>query len=262
MLGMSGIVPIRLRGKRLQGVLLVALFQPIAYFLFETNGILRSSTSQAGMMIALIPIAVAVLSRIVLGEKSSMGQVACILLSVSGVAIVALQGSGEAGGGGPAGLLFLFGAVCSAAFYNIFSRRSSRDFSPVEITFVMVWMGAIVFNSLAFLTHWFQGSLPTYFEPLRTPTVVTSLLYLGVVSSVLAFFLVNFAISRLPVSQASVFANLVTVVSIAAGVLIRGESFGLVSFVGATMIIFGVFGTNYLGQRKRINRGIATPDAV
>ena len=261
-LGISGLVPVRLRGKRLQGVLLVALFQPIAYFLFETNGILRSSTSQAGMMIALIPIAVAVLSRIVLGEKSSMGQMACILLSVSGVAIVALQGSGEVGGGGPAGLLFLFGAVCSAAFYNIFSRRSSRDFSPVEITFVMVWMGAIVFNSLAFLTHWFQGSLHTYFEPLRTPAVVTSLLYLGVVSSVLAFFLVNFAISRLPVSQASVFANLVTVVSIAAGVLIRGESFGLVSFVGATMIILGVFGTNYLGQRRKTNRGIAAPDAV
>ncbi|HSL93079.1 MAG TPA: DMT family transporter, partial [Bacillota bacterium] len=154
----SGLIPVSFRGKSVSRVLSVALFQPIAYFLFETNGIMRSSTSQAGMMIALIPIAVVVLSRVFLGEKASVGQLAFIFLSVGGVMVVALSGSG-AGSNGYAGLLFLFGAVCSAAFYNVLSRRSSAQFSPFEITFVMMWTGAIAFNIISVLTHWQQRNL-------------------------------------------------------------------------------------------------------
>ena len=262
LIAISGIMPVRFRGKNVTRVLSVALFQPIAYFLFETNGIMRSSTSQAGMMIALIPIAVAILSRIFLGERVTPAQMVFIVLSVSGVMVVALGGTGSGNEHGMSGLLFLFGAVCSAALYNVFSRRSSAQFSPFEITFVMMWTGAIAFNIISLLTHWRQGNLSGYFAPLAIPEVVGSLLYLGVVSSVLAFFLVNFAISRLPVSQAAVFANLVTVVSITAGVLIRGETFGLASLAGAVMIISGVFGTNYLGQRNDRDRGIPAPDAV
>lgn len=258
----SGLVRVNYRGKPVKRVLVVAIFQPIAYFLFETNGVLRSSTSQAGMMIALIPIAVALLSRVVLKERASAGQYGCILLSVSGVMAVALGGPGSSVDSDPLGLLFLFGAVCSAALYNVFSRRSSGHFSPFEITFVMMWTGAVVFNILSLVAHGLNGGLAGYFSPLSAPEVVGSLVYLGVISSVLAFFLVNFAISRLPVSQAAVFANLVTVISISAGVFIRGEAFGLTSLAGALMIISGVFGTNYLGRRASRIKGITASDAV
>ena len=248
-LALARIVNINFRGKDLRPVFLTALFQPIAYFLFEINGISRSTMSQSGMMIALIPIAVAVMSALFLGERASNKQWACIILSVTGVAYVASQNGGANGEVQTAGVLFLLGAVFSAALYNISSRRSSGQFSPVEITFVMMWMGAIVFNTAAFITHWWGGTLPGYFAPLGTTSVLLSLLYLGVLSSVLAFFLVNFAISRLPVSQAAIFANLVTVVSITAGVVIRGEPFNSGSLIGAAMILTGVWGTNYFGEK-------------
>jgi drug/metabolite transporter (DMT)-like permease len=68
---------------------------------------------------------------------------------------------------------------------------------------------------------------------------------LGVLSSVGAFLLANYTLSKLPAAQTSVFANLVTVVSVIAGVFFRGESFGYFQLLGAIMIILGVFGTNY-----------------
>lgn len=260
-LRLVGLLRVNLRGRPVQQIIAVAAFQPIAYFLFETNGVMRSSTSRAGMMLALIPIAVTILSRFVLGERQGFMQLLCIAFSVSGVVVVASQNSLQ-GENTLAGALFLLGAVISAALYNVLSRRSAREFSPIEITYVMMWTGAIVFNVLSLLSHWVGGNMAGYLEPLSRASVWYSLLYLGVMSSVLAFFLVNFAISRLPVAQAAVFANLVTVVSIAAGVLIRGEDFSAGSLLGATMIIGGVFGTNYFSRRTDNSGRMPAADVV
>jgi drug/metabolite transporter (DMT)-like permease len=255
LLVVTRVVKLDYRGKDIRPVLLAALFQPISYFIFETNGIMRSTTSQAGMMIALIPIVVAVLSSVFLGERANVKQWGCIFLSVSGVAFVASKNVGtDAGQTGLMGLLFLLGAVLSAAAYNIASRRSSRQFSPLEVTFVMMWMGAIVFNVMSVLKHWQAGTLAGYFSPIGNTQVLMALLYLGVLSSVVAFFFVNYAISRLPVSQAAVFANLVTVVSITAGVVVRGEPFSTASLIGAAMILTGVWGTNYFGLDRVARR--------
>lgn len=245
------LVPFSLRGKNILPLVLVALFQPIAYFLFETFGISLGSTSQAGMMIALIPIFVVVMSALVLHESPMPLQILFIILSVSGVIfVVFMQGADESRAGwlGPA---VLMGAVLSAAGFNIMSRRSSASFKPFEITFVMMWVGALVFNILAVYIHWSAGSISTFFQPLSNPLVISSLLYLGIGSSVVAFFLVNYSLSQLPASQSAVFANLTTVVSIAAGVFFRNEPFYWYHAVGAGMIVTGVWGTNYVGHRTK-----------
>ena len=61
--------------------------------------------------------------------------------------------------------------------------------------------------------------------------------------------MVNYTISKIPVSQSAVFANLCTIVSILAGVFILKEDFFWYDFVGALMILIGVWGTVYFGER-------------
>ena len=51
------LVVFSLRGKPLRYVLLLALFQPILYFLCESYGIVYTSSSFAGTIIAVIPVA-------------------------------------------------------------------------------------------------------------------------------------------------------------------------------------------------------------
>lgn len=81
--------------------------------------------------------------------------------------------------------------------------------------------------------------------------MVIALVYLAVGASVGGFLLVNYSLSHLPASQSAVFANLVTVVSIIAGVVFRREPFLWYQAVGAVAILLGVWGTNYFGFLAR-----------
>lgn len=254
------VIRLDLRGKDFRPLLATALLQPILYFLFETFGVSLSTTSQAGMMIALIPIFVTISSAIFLKEKPTLGQLAFIILSVSGVVFIVLQ-QGMAGEQfswlGP---LVLLGAVLSATGFNILSRRSAGRFTPFEITFVMMWVGAIAFNLISVYVHASAGNLGSYFDGVLSQRSLIALLYLGIVSSVVAFFLINYTLSQIPASQSAVFANLTTVISIAAGVFFRNEPFYWYHAIGATMILLGVWGTNYIGYRQR--RKIQVKDSL
>ncbi|MFA7054961.1 MAG: DMT family transporter, partial [Acholeplasmataceae bacterium] len=82
------VIHIRFEKKHFKHLFLVALFQPILYFLFETFGIKLTTSGEAGMMIALIPIFVTILSSIILKEAPKKIQIFFILLSVSGVLFI------------------------------------------------------------------------------------------------------------------------------------------------------------------------------
>ncbi len=147
------------------------------------------------------------------------------------------------------GIIVLLLAVLCASIFNILSRKFSSDFKPAEITFAMMWIGAIVFNAIAIIQHLFNGEITHYFVPLLNDKVATAVLYLGILSSVVAFFLVNFTLSKIEASRSAVFANLSSVTSIIAGVLIRKEPFSWYQLTGAIMILSGVWGTNYFGSK-------------
>jgi len=90
-----------------------------------------------------------------------------------------------------------------------------------------------------------------YLIPLQNFDLFLSVLYLGILSSMVAFFLLNFTLSRIKASQSSVFSNLVTVISIIAGIVFLGENFFWFQIIGGIMIITGVWGTNYYGKIEK-----------
>ncbi|ABR49814.1 protein of unknown function DUF6, transmembrane [Alkaliphilus metalliredigens QYMF] len=249
-LKLLGLIKINFKGKRLQVLLVLSLFQPVSYFIFETLGVKMTSSSQAGMMIALIPVVVAILGTIFLKEKPGKIQSVFIGLSVVGVVFIAIMTGNVDIGSSLAGIFVLLGAVISAGVFNILSRQSSLRFTPVEITFVMMWVGVVTFNTIAITQHLITGEITQYFSPLADPTVLTAILYLGILSSVIAFFMVNFMLSKIEASKSAVFSNLTTVVSIVAGVFIRNEPFYWFHVIGGMMILAGVWGTNYYGHKR------------
>jgi len=182
-LRLSGFVKIDLKGKNLGMVLLLSAVEPVVYFVCETIGIQMTSSSETGMMIAMVPIVTTLLGIAVLDEKPSPQQMAFILLSVAGVVfIVAMKGSLEIGKN-LAGTFVVLGAVVCAGIFNVLSRKISSKFSPVEITYVMMWVGAIVFNGISVVQHVGRGNLQQYFAPLGNMKAVLSIVYLGFLSS-------------------------------------------------------------------------------
>lgn len=245
-LRVSKLIHFRVTLNDYKTLMLLSIFQPIMYFTFETIGVLYISTSQAGMMIAIIPIFVTILAALVLKEYPSKMQIPFILGSVSGVLFIMAMQNQKGLDGNVLGSLLLIAAVISAALYNITTRRKTKEYKPIQITWVMMVVGAVTFNFISLLQHGISGNLSQYFTPL--PRVIPAVLYLGILSSVTAFFLVNYALSKLRAAQSSVFSNLTTVISIVAGVTFLGEKFQWYHGVGALLILTGVWGTNRFAE--------------
>ncbi len=249
------VIHISFKRSSILPLFLVAIFQPILYFLLETYGVDKTASGEAGMMIALIPIFVTLLSSILIKEKPRLIQVLFIIWSVSGVFLIQFMKSSSGLNIEIVGFLLLLGAVISAAMFNITSRSASRTLKPYEVTYFMMLAGAVVFNLIYIIQLTFAGEVEMYFTYLFNPKLLVPILYLGVIASIGGFFLVNFALSKLPAHVTSIYANLSTVVAISAGAIFLKEPLYFYHFIGGFMIITGVYGTvrfNHLIKSKNM----------
>lgn len=244
----SRVVKLDYRGKKPVILLATCIFQPILYFVFETYGVRESATSTAGLILGALPALVAILGVLTLGEKTTKVQTFGLGLSIFGVVVVVLAGPASKGEGEGSlkGALLLVGSMLSAGFFNVLSRKASRQFSDFERTFAMMWTGAIGFGIIVFARNALGltsgGASGTFLA--RASSVWYSVAYLGILSSIVAFFLINYTLTKLKASQSAVFTNLVTVITVVAGVVIRKESFDLAQGLGAVIIIAGVWTAN------------------
>lgn len=239
LLRVTGCMPCKLRGKPLRPLILLGLLEPVMYFLFETYGLANSATSFAGIIVALIPIAGVLCGAIFLRERPSLKQTLFSVLSVAGVIVMTAM---DDMGFQWKGFLLLLGAVFSSAFYNVQNRRIASEYSAFERTYVMFGVAAVCFVTLALLRT--GGDRSLWIVPLTSGSFWLSILYLSCVSSIGAFLMINKALEGLPIARSLVFANITTVISVLAGVLILKEPFSLVSAVGIVMVLTGVYGVN------------------
>lgn len=238
-----GFVHIDLRGKTVKPLLLVSLFNPVLYFVGETVGISHTTASESGVFLACIPVASLLASTLILHRRPSRQQVIGILMTLVGV-IITVVAVGTQTSLSLMGYLFLSLAVGTYALYSVFVEKAT-DYTGIEITYLMLAAGAVVFSTLAVGEAAGQGNIGAL---LRLPVVnlkfLEAILYQGIGSSVIALFLANFAISKIGVNQTSSFIGISTVVSIVAGMVILGEQFNGYQFLGATIIILGVYVAN------------------
>jgi len=246
---LCGFIKIDFKGKDLRQLAILTLVEPVIYFICETVGVDITSSSEAAIIIALAPVFTTIFAAVYLKEKPTAVQTSFIFLSVSGVIFMtAMKGSVQVGAN-LLGTFILLGSVTCAGIYNVLSRKLSSEFSPVEITYVMMWVGAIVFNGISVMQHLMKGTLSSYFYPLTDGKALSSIVYLGVFSSIIAYFMLNYLLSEIEASRASVISNVATIISVIAGSVFRNEPIYWFNVVGGMMILFGVWGTNRYVQR-------------
>ncbi len=234
--------------KGIWKLIMMSLFQPVLYFLFETYGIEMTTSAFSSIMIALIPVVCMVSGIFLLKEVPRPMQYAFTVLSVLGVVIVALAGKAD-GTVTPLGVLLLLGAVLSAATYNITSRKISGEFSALERTYAQTVLGLLVFLTIAVFENInAPKNLVLHFQ---NPEYFWAIFYLGIVSSVVAFVLLNYANTHLPVAKTTVFSNITTVVSVIAGAIFLNEKFTWQTAVATLMIIVGVWGVQALRVKNK-----------
>lgn len=226
-------------GKNIWKLVLMSLFQPLMYFVFETYGIQMTNSSFSAIMISMIPIVSMVSGIFILGEKPLIMQYVFATLSVTGVTIAVISGRSD-GTVTILGAVLLMGAVVSSVGYNVTSRKISGEFSTFERTYAMTIIGMVSFVIIAVLENITNPA--EMIKSFSEPSYLYSILYLGIFSSVVAFLFLNYSNTHLPVAKTTVFSNITTVVSVIAGAMFMGEKISAPIVFAVIMIIAGVIG--------------------
>ena len=255
-----GVIHVDFRAKPLGLLALMCLLQPVAYFIFETYGIANAATNVAGIILGALPAGVAIVGAFVLRERLTALQSAGLAMSIVGVVLVALFGQINTGETRAIGIVFLTASMLSAVFFNIVSRKASKSFSAIERTFAMMWSGALCYGIPALVQNLTgKGHLAALFSvgDGRVAAAWGGLLYLGTLSSVAAFFLINYSLTYLQASQSAVFTNMVTVITVLAGVFIRHEAFSWSQGISLCLIVLGVAVANSSAAGRRTQKSLS-----
>ena len=236
------------KGKKISQVVLLAILQPFLYFIFEQYGILMTTTAFSGVLLATVPVVVMAISGVLLKEKTTFMQIVFGIISLVGVSLISVISNRE-GNTTTLGVIMLILAVISAALFNVISRKISKDFTPFERTFAMFFVALLGFFAIG-LFRYKTSFFTMMADAIKMSDFRISLIYLSVFSSVIAFLIYNFATTYISVVRASAFSNIITVVSVLAGIFILGEDLTMVELSLCALIVIGVIGVNFFGIKK------------
>ncbi len=227
--------------KHVPILVLMCLCEPCLYFVFEGAALMYTSASQASMISTMLPLLVTLGAGFFLREKITLRLLAGFALAAAGGLWLgyAAQSTSEA----PNPLLgnFLeFLAIMCASGYILSVKYLSRDLSPFHLTGIQAVAGVLFFAPLLALPQVRQMPPPSM-------EGVIVVVYLGIAVSFGAYSLYNYGVSRVSVSRASAFINLVPVFSILLGFVFLGERLNLQQICACAAVLAGVL----LTQRER-----------
>ena len=221
--------------KDVKFILLLALFEPCLYFIFESKALQLTSASQAGMITSLMPIITAMAAGYFLKEIITKQLIFGSLIAMSGAIWLSLQGTTSISSPNPLlGNFLEFLAMVCGAGYTITARYLSDKYSALFITAIQAFIGAIFFAPL-FLYEYFTIPLNI------TMNSFLWVLYLGVVVTLAGYGLYNYALTKIQASKAAVFVYLIPVFTLILAYFVLNEKLSIIEFIACLVILVGVF---------------------
>ncbi len=216
-------------------LLIMALFEPCFYFIFEAEALKNTTASQAGMITALLPIMVALGAWLWIRERITIRIIAGGVLAFIGAVWLSLGAPVSTSAPHPIyGNTMEFLAMVTATGYILTMKHLTRKFRPLFLTIFQAFSGTLFFAGLMVVTG---TSLPD-----RWPIEPTaSLLYLGIAVTFGAYGLYNYGTSKMPAAQSSLYINLIPIFAVILSWLLLGETFGWSEVLGGAIILTGVW---------------------
>ncbi len=211
----------------------LALLQPCLYFIFEANALTFTTSAQAGVISASVPLLVAVGACLTLGERLSAKTAAGLILAMLGVAWLSLEAAPDARAPHPllGNALELCAMACAASYMLLLKGLSDR-YGAWSLTALQTFAGAVFF---------LPGAAPFFRAALELDAAtLLSLAYLGAGATLGAFGLYNWGLSHMPAGKGSSFINLVPVSAALFGWLFLGETLSPVQGMAALAVLIGV----------------------
>ncbi|WTO66424.1 DMT family transporter [Streptomyces sp. NBC_00212] len=196
-----------------------------------------TSAGNMGMIMAASPVLMAVHERLTggrLGARRTIG----LLVAVAGVLLLVSKGSLDLDLA--PGDLWMVAAALSFASYSVLLKRRPAELGPLAFLFTTFVLGALMLAPVYGASLAVQGGFAA------TPGTVGPLLYVGVLSSAVAFFAWNKAIALIGAARAGVVYYLQPVCVALLSYPLLGEAMGPAQLVCMALILGGVV----LGSRR------------
>ncbi|AEE45687.1 DMT family transporter [Cellulomonas fimi] len=233
-LGALLLLPFALRGGglgalrgRWPAVVAFAVLEIVGPWILLSNAERTLSSSMTGLLVATVPIAAVVLSRVVGKEHVSLVRWVGLLIALGGVAM--LLGPGAAADD-PWAVAQVLLAALGYATAPMIADRALRDVPPIPLTTACLGLTALAYAPVVAVTG------P---HPWPSTDALLALAALGAVCTALAFVLFFRLIAEVGAARSTLVAYLNPVVAVVLGALVLDEPVTLAVVVATALILVG-----------------------
>ena len=226
---------LRLRRADILPMALSGLMGITLYYFFEYQGISRTSTVNASLILAAIPILTMVVEAVVDRRRMRGPQIAGAVISVAGTAIIVLGGSSE-GAASLAGDLLILGASVVWVAYIFISRKLHDGYSSLSMNTWQALIALVTLIPMALADPCDLGAIPA--------SGWLAAAVLAVICSALCYWLYGNALHEMSPLASAIFINLIPLTTLLGGVMLLGETLTWQAALGGAMIIGSIFLVN------------------
>ena len=231
----------RLTKREWTFTILGMIFGVMAHHLFLALGLQSIPASNASLILALVPIATAVLGVIFLGENLTKARITGFVLALFGVFLI--QGATVDAFSLSIGEGMLFMSMFAQAISFIFIKKATATLDSKAVTTVMYLSGSLGLLILALVME--QSGLEGMAE--ASVGVYAVLFMSGIVATGIGHMVFNSAIQKIGASKTAIFNNFVPFFGVIFSVIFLKEVININQIIGFVFIVTGVlFGTGYI----------------
>ena len=210
------------------------------YFLLENFALSYTQATNVGLYMGAIPILTALFAHFLTkDEKLSLNLLLGFVVAIFGIGLILLEGAGFTLR--LRGDLLALAAAAVFALYSVILRLAPRGYHYIVMT-----RKSFFYAIAMMLTYHFIEGKAFNIYALTIPVVWINILYLGVLSSGLAFILWHKGIEQIGSISASNYIYLVPLITAITGITVLDETVSMRMVDGGVCILLGL----YLAQRK------------
>ena len=234
--------------------LTVALMAFCGQFMFTCLlllGLRWTSAVDAGLITSTTPAAMTLLSLLLLGERPGPARLAGVLLALAGVVLVNQASDGAAGEQADRwlGNLLLGCAVAGEAVFLLLRKRLPPSLGDLGLTALLCLLGLVMFLPPAL----YQAASFDFSQ--AGPAHWWSLVYFGVVFTVVAYLLWFGGVAQVDGSLAGIFTAIMPLSALTLSVWLLGEPVSRAQLWGAALVVIAIACTAW--PRAWIPAGLA-----
>lgn len=212
------------------------------HFLVQIWGLVSATAINTGWIISASPLALAVLSFVLLRERIGWRGVAGIGIATLGILLLVSRGElNDLGWLRSTGDWLILASAHTWALYTVATRDLVRRRDPLAVTFVVLLIVA------AFTGVLFAATADMAAVRGLSPRGLAALVYLSIPGLALGLWFWQEGVAKLGATRAGFYLYLEPLATVAVAVPLLGERFGPFIALGGGLVLAGV----YLGQRDR-----------